>query len=211
MRTRGEQTLPDSCPHIGACSCFILLDRPRAHGLAYLTDDPRFSLVSPAFLLLDPAAETWPSGRRHTPAKGAGGKPPRGFESLRLRHIQLPNPSKGPDWGLFSFCFKGRWLGDPPSGDWALDAEWVSELPVSLFERLLMVTGRRETSSHFQWVAAFMGSPRSRNIPVTETDTKAQGGQKAGSVAADPEVRRQRSKRARTLPEVSDDKQTSRP
>lgn len=31
-------------------------------------------------------AETWPSGRRHAPAKGADGKPSRGFESLRLRH-----------------------------------------------------------------------------------------------------------------------------
>jgi hypothetical protein len=30
-----------------------------------------------------------------------------------------------------------------------------------------------------------MGSPRSRDNPVTETDTKAQGGQKDGSVAAD--------------------------
>ena len=54
-----------------------------------------------------------------------------------------------------------------------------------------------------------MGSPRSRNNPVTETDTKAQGGQKDGSVAADPQVRRNCSKRARTLPEVSDDKHTS--
>ena len=35
-----------------------------------------------------------------------------------------------------------------------------------------------------------MGSPRSRDNPVTETDTKAQGGQKDGSVAADPHVRR---------------------
>ena len=33
-----------------------------------------------------------------------------------------------------------------------------------------------------------MGSPRSRDNPVTETDTKAQGGQKDGSVAADPEA-----------------------
>jgi hypothetical protein len=39
-----------------------------------------------------------------------------------------------------------------------------------------MVTGRRKTFSHFQWVAAFMGAPRSRVNPVTETDTKAQGG-----------------------------------
>jgi hypothetical protein len=30
-----------------------------------------------------------------------------------------------------------------------------------------------------------MGSPRSRDNLVTETDTKAQGGQKDGSVAAD--------------------------
>jgi len=74
-----------------------------------------------------------------------------------------------------------------------------------------MVTGRRKTSSHIQWVAAFMGSPRSRKNPVMETDTKAQGGQKDGSVAADPQVRRKRPKRGRTLPEVSDDKQTSCP
>jgi hypothetical protein len=48
-----------------------------------------------------------------------------------------------------------------------------------------MVTGRRKTSFHFQWVAALTGSSRSRVNPVTETDTKAQGGQKDGSVAAD--------------------------
>ncbi len=36
---------------------------------------------------IDTAPETWPSGRRHTPAKGADGKPSRGFESLRLRQI----------------------------------------------------------------------------------------------------------------------------
>jgi len=82
---------------------------------------------------------------------------------------------------------------------------------VSLFERPSKVMGRRKTSSHFQWVAAFMGSSRSRDNPVAETDTKAQGGQKDGSVAADPQVRRKRPKRAKALPEVSDDKQTSRP
>lgn len=48
-----------------------------------------------------------------------------------------------------------------------------------------MVTGRSKTSTKFQWVAGFMGSPRSRNIPVAETDKKAQGGQKDGSGAAD--------------------------
>jgi len=69
-----------------------------------------------------------------------------------------------------------------------------------------MVMGRRKTFSYFQWVAAFMDSLRSRNSPVTEADTKAQGGQKDGSVAADPQVRQQRSKRGKTLPEASDDK-----
>ena len=33
----------------------------------------------------------WPSGRRRSPAKGVGGKPSRGFESLRLRHLPLFN------------------------------------------------------------------------------------------------------------------------
>jgi hypothetical protein len=70
--------------------------------------------------------------------------------------------------------------------------------------------GWRKKSSHFPLVAALIGSPCSRDSAVTETDTKAQDGQKDGSVA-DLEVRRQRSKQARTLPEVSDDKHTSRP
>ena len=53
---------------------------------------PAQSAVSPCFLRsrpLDTALETWPSGRRHTPAKGADGKPSRGFESLRLRHPHI--------------------------------------------------------------------------------------------------------------------------
>ena len=53
---------------------------------------PRFfkglkSACFPARCAIKPRPEMWPSGRRHTPAKGAGGKPPRGFESLRLRHL----------------------------------------------------------------------------------------------------------------------------
>ena len=38
---------------------------------------------------LDGSAETWPSGRRRSPAKGVDGKPSRGFESHRLRHLPL--------------------------------------------------------------------------------------------------------------------------
>ncbi len=42
---------------------------------------------------LNGQTELWPSGRRHTPAKGAGGEPSRGFESLRLRHQPLEIPA----------------------------------------------------------------------------------------------------------------------
>ena len=45
-----------------------------------------FFLVILSLFLLDPPAETWPSGRRRSPAKGVTGKLVRGFESLRLRH-----------------------------------------------------------------------------------------------------------------------------
>ena len=64
----------------------------------------------------------------------------------------------------------------------------VSERPASLFERPSMTVGRRKKSSKIQWVAAFTGSSCSRDNPVTETDTKAQGGRKDGSVAADHQV-----------------------
>jgi hypothetical protein len=53
-----------------------------------------------------PLPERWPSGRRRTPGTRVGGKPSPGFESLSLRHIQILNPFKGPDWGLFSFLFR---------------------------------------------------------------------------------------------------------
>ena len=33
------------------------------------------------------SVDRWPSGRRRSPAKGVGGKLPRGFESLPVRHI----------------------------------------------------------------------------------------------------------------------------
>ena len=49
-----------------------------------------FPLVLPADKIVDPSAETWPSGRRRSPAKGVGPEGSRGFESLRLRHHILP-------------------------------------------------------------------------------------------------------------------------
>ena len=42
------------------------------------------------------SVDRWPSGRRRSPAKGVGGKPPRGFESLPVRHQNL-----------LSYCFNG--------------------------------------------------------------------------------------------------------
>ena len=49
-----------------------------------------FPLVLPSNKIVDPTAETWPSGRRRSPAKGVGPEGSRGFESLRLRHHILP-------------------------------------------------------------------------------------------------------------------------
>ena len=46
----------------------------------------RKHLVNPSLALVYPSAETWPSGRRRSPAKGVGPEGSRGFESLRLRH-----------------------------------------------------------------------------------------------------------------------------
>ena len=56
---------------------------------------------------LNGSAETWPSGRRRSPAKGVGEESSRGFESLRLRHLHLSKPKMGPYEALFSFGFKG--------------------------------------------------------------------------------------------------------
>ncbi len=48
--------------------------------------DKRISACRASGPPLDPTAETWPSGRRRSPAKGVGPKGSRGFESHRLRH-----------------------------------------------------------------------------------------------------------------------------
>ena len=56
---------------------------------------------------LTPSAERWPSGRRRAPAKGVGGEPSRGFESLPLRHLHIANPKTGPSRGLFLYVPKG--------------------------------------------------------------------------------------------------------
>ena len=61
----------------------------------------------PSHHLLNASAERWPSGRRHTPAKGAGGKPSRGFESLPLRHLPSRKRSLHPAAAGFFRCFRG--------------------------------------------------------------------------------------------------------
>src|SRR6056297_3619315 len=47
----------------------------------------KFGLVPRHAPRLYASAETWPSGRRRSPAKGVGPEGSRGFESLRLRHL----------------------------------------------------------------------------------------------------------------------------
>src|SRR6056297_1453881 len=47
----------------------------------------KFGLVTRHAPRLYASAETWPSGRRRSPAKGVGPEGSRGFESLRLRHF----------------------------------------------------------------------------------------------------------------------------
>ena len=67
----------------------------------------RLTLVQYAAPRVGQSAETWPSGRRHTPAKGAYRKRYRGFESLRLRHLPSRRRSPDPAVAGFSRCFRG--------------------------------------------------------------------------------------------------------
>ena len=51
------------------------------------------------------SVDRWPSGRRRSPAKGVGGKLPRGFESLPVRHTKRKHISCiGLVWG--NICLK---------------------------------------------------------------------------------------------------------
>ncbi len=75
---------------------FRVNHRPTLHGAARPHNAfskwpvfPQFSACPTPQPPINPPAEWWPSGRRHTPAKGAGGEPSRGFESLPLRHTPL--------------------------------------------------------------------------------------------------------------------------
>ena len=61
-------------------------------GLLHFVQNPdlrpaRFLTCPPNAPPLDGSVETWPSGRRRSPAKGVGPEGSRGFESLRLRHL----------------------------------------------------------------------------------------------------------------------------
>jgi hypothetical protein len=114
-------------------------------------------------------------------------------------------------WTNGANCRLGRWLTGrlphQPIEPFALDrAAWSGRNPLA--RRALLgrshqfpdttspngprltssAPRRRKLSQHFKWLGAFMGSSFPRYGPVTETDTKAQGGQKDGSVAADREV-----------------------
>jgi len=84
-------------------------------------------------------------------------------QAIPLRHIQMPNPSKDPYRGLFSFGFKGCWQIHLPLGDWALVAERVSERPAFLFGRPSTTMGLRKKSLKFHWAAGFTPFHITRN------------------------------------------------
>lgn len=66
----------------------VLREAPRRQAAG----ESRKSTCHPERVPLDPTPpERWPSGRRHTPAKGADRERSRGFESLPLRHCP-PKP-----------------------------------------------------------------------------------------------------------------------
>ena len=56
----------------------------------------KFALVNLRVGRLYASLETWPSGRRRSPAKGVGPEGSRGFESLRLRHHTFLLDLNGP-------------------------------------------------------------------------------------------------------------------
>ncbi len=80
-KCRAPKLGSDRLTSIAECSWCPLVGRSRKHAC---NRSPRhlYQLV-----------ETWPSGRRRSPAKGVDGQPSRGFESLRLRHKSacIPN------------------------------------------------------------------------------------------------------------------------
>lgn len=82
----------------------------------------------PPMLPLDPATpERWPSGRRHTPAKGADGQLSRGFESLPLRHLPPRKRSPDPAVAGFSRCFRGLCAVSFALAPSLQQPEWFSE------------------------------------------------------------------------------------
>ena len=62
---------------------------------------PRISPCPSGATSLDGSTETWPSGRRRSPAKGVGPEGSRGFESLRLRHTPLVSFDKCGPRGMY--------------------------------------------------------------------------------------------------------------
>ena len=67
----------------------------------------QISLVDAGLFLIDPPTETWPSGRRRSPAKGVGPEGSRGFESLRLRHPPFSFNSVGSHSTPYGAVFVG--------------------------------------------------------------------------------------------------------
>ena len=98
----------------------------------------RLPLVPHAFSWIYASTETWPSGRRRSPAKGVYRKRYRGFESLPLRQLPLTYDFVSSPFGIMSLfprlsgaCLWQRPLRQPISAENSAKSQSpVSGLPV---------------------------------------------------------------------------------
>ncbi len=84
-----------NCPNVSQTRCLLVPLSAILSGFGALGGffgKGQFCLVTPMFTWLYASVETWPSGRRRSPAKGVDRKLSRGFESLRLRHFPQNAP-----------------------------------------------------------------------------------------------------------------------
>ena len=90
---------------------------PRSEFLCPSFQNHAFSSCPALPAPINPPTELWPSGRRHTPAKGADGNVSRVRipSAPPLAHCKPENRSLA---GPFSLCAKGVCKDHPPFGDW---------------------------------------------------------------------------------------------
>ena len=127
---------------------------------AYLLDLPTTekALANPIASPVFRSVERWPSGLRHTLAKGACGRPYRGFESHPLRHpikFSFKNNKLKLVVSLFFFrCVTSRSHYDPRAFDFAGNGYMQLALPPSFTLMLCARSNRRDARSSYwlSWV-----------------------------------------------------------